>query len=59
VDRRLVGLLLLWFAIGPDARVAALSTVMPRFSNVALVLVPVLLATGTGSDRRPRDFCGY
>ena len=45
----LVGLLVLWFAVRTDTRVAALSTVVPRFSNVALVSVLVLLATGTGA----------
>ena len=45
----LVGLLVLWFAVGSDARVPALSTVVPRFSNVAFVSVLVLLGTGTGA----------
>ncbi len=45
----LVGLLVLWFAVGSDARVRALSTVVPRFSNVAFVSVLVLLGTGTGA----------
>ena len=45
----LVGLLVLWFTIGSNLRVPALSTVVPRFSNVALVAVLVLLGTGTGA----------
>ena len=45
----LVGLLVLWFAVGSDARVRALSTVVPSFSNVAFVSVLVLLGTGTGA----------
>jgi copper transport protein len=45
----LVGLLVLWFTIRPDTRVAALSRVVPRFSNVALVSVLVLLGSGTGA----------
>jgi len=45
----LVGLLVLWFAIRADNRIPALSTVVPRFSNVALVSVLVLLGTGTGA----------
>ena len=45
----LVGLLVLWFTIGADTRVAGLSSVVPRFSNIALVSVLVLLGTGTGA----------
>ena len=45
----LVGLLVLWFTIGSNLRVPALSTVVPRFSNVALVAVLVLLGTGAGA----------
>ena len=45
----LVGLLVLWFTIGSNLRVPALSTVVPRFSNVAFVSVLVLLGTGTGA----------
>jgi copper transport protein len=44
----LMGLLLLWLGIGAERRVAALSVVVPRFSNVALVSVIVLAATGIG-----------
>ena len=45
----LVGLLVLWFTIRADNRIPALSTVVPRFSNVALISVLVLLGTGTGA----------
>ncbi len=44
----LVGLLVLWFTVGRASRIAGLSVVVPRFSNVAFVSVLVLLATGTG-----------
>jgi copper transport protein len=43
----LVGLLILWAAVGADRRVAALSVVVPRFSALALGSVALLLATGT------------
>ena len=46
----LVGLLVLWFAIRADSRVAALSTVVPRFSNVALVSVLALIGSGIGQS---------
>jgi copper transport protein len=45
----LVGLLVLWFGVGRERRVPALSLVVPRFSAVALVSVLVLLGTGTGA----------
>jgi copper transport protein len=45
----LVGLLVLWFSVGRERRVPALSVVVPRFSAVALVSVLVLLGTGTGA----------
>ncbi len=45
----LVGLLVVWLTIGSNLRVPALSTVVPRFSNVAFVSVLVLLGTGTGA----------
>jgi copper transport protein len=45
----LLGLLLLWRSLPSEPRVPALSTVVPRFSNVALVSVLVLLASGTGA----------
>jgi copper transport protein len=45
----LVGLLVLWFTVPRERRVPALSVVVPRFSNLALISVLVLLATGTGA----------
>jgi copper transport protein len=42
----LVGLLVLWFAAGRSGRAAALRTVVPRFSRVALGSVLALAATG-------------
>jgi copper transport protein len=44
----LIGLLVIWFAAG-EGRVRALSVIVPRFSNVALLSVLVLLASGTGA----------
>lgn len=44
----LVGLLVLPFAAGPEARLHALAGTVPRFSNVALISVLVLLVSGTG-----------
>jgi copper transport protein len=43
----LVGLLVLWAGLGAARRVAGLSVVVPRFSNVAFVSVFLLLASGT------------
>ena len=43
----LIGLLVLWFSLSAAARVAGLSVVVPRFSNVAFVAVLLLLGTGT------------
>jgi copper transport protein len=43
----LVGLLVLWVGLGAARRVAGLSVVVPRFSNVAFVSVFLLLASGT------------
>ena len=43
----LVGLLVLWFSLQASRRVAGLSVVVPRFSNVAFVSVFLLLGTGT------------
>ena len=43
----LVGLLVLWFAVPAARRVSALSVVVPRFSNVALGAVALLVASGT------------
>jgi copper transport protein len=45
----LVGLLVLWFALGAEGRIPALSVIVPRFSALALASVLVLLATGTGA----------
>jgi copper transport protein len=44
----LVGLLVLWFSVSTRERVAVLSVYVPRFSNVAVVSVVVLGATGVG-----------
>ena len=44
----LIGLLVLWRALPGDRRVGALSVVVARFSNVALISVVVLAATGIG-----------
>jgi copper transport protein len=44
----LIGLLILWRSVGSEHRVAALSVSVPRFSNVALISVLVLGATGIG-----------
>jgi copper transport protein len=43
----LLGLLVLWFSLPAAGRVAGLSVVVPRFSNVAFVSVLLLLGTGT------------
>jgi copper transport protein len=45
----LIGLLVVWFAASERGRVPSLSVIVPRFSNVALVSVLVLLASGTGA----------
>jgi len=42
----LIGLLVLWWSLPASRRVAALSICVPRFSNVALVSVAVLLGSG-------------
>jgi copper transport protein len=44
----LIGLLVLWAAVPARLRVDALSVVVPRFSNVALVSVALLGASGVG-----------
>jgi putative copper export protein len=44
----LVGLLVLWQSQPPRRRVAALSVVVPWFSNVALASVVLLGAAGIG-----------
>jgi copper transport protein len=43
----LIGLLVLWLSLPRARRASGLSVVVPRFSNVALVAVLLLLATGT------------
>ncbi|PZS11102.1 MAG: hypothetical protein DLM64_07335 [Solirubrobacterales bacterium] len=43
----LLGLLVLWHSQPPGHRARGLSFVVPRFSNVALVAVALLLGTGT------------
>ena len=43
----LIGLIVLWVTVGASLRVTSLSVVVPRFSNVALVSVLLLLGTGT------------
>jgi copper transport protein len=42
----LIGLLVLWWRIGAERRVAALGRVVPRFSRVAFASVMILLASG-------------
>ena len=43
----LVGLLVLWRSLPGASRVAGLAVVVPRFSNVALVSVATIIASGT------------
>jgi copper transport protein len=45
----LLGLLVLWLSLGSTDRARTLGVVVPRFSNVALVSVMVLIASGTGA----------
>jgi copper transport protein len=45
----LIGLLVFWAAAPAEARVGGLSVLVPRFSNVALVSVLVLLGAGIGA----------
>src|SRR5581483_4559819 len=45
----LVGLLVLWTSLRPEERARTLNVVVPRFSNVALVSVILIFATGTGA----------
>jgi copper transport protein len=45
----LVGLLILWAGVPAAERVGALSVLVPRFSNVALISVLVLLGAGVGA----------
>ena len=46
----LMGLLVVWIGLGARNRVYGLAVVVPRFSNVALVSVFVLAATGIGES---------
>jgi copper transport protein len=46
----LIGLLVVWLRLPATKRVAGLAVCVPRFSNVALVSVLVLLGTGVGSS---------
>jgi len=46
----LIGLVVFWFAVGRQRRVAALGVVVPRFSNVALVSVLALIGSGIGQS---------
>jgi copper transport protein len=43
----LIGLIVLWGSVAASERIGALSVVVPRFSNVALASVVLLLASGT------------
>jgi copper transport protein len=45
----LLGLLVLWFTLSSARRVAGLAVCVPRFSNIALPSVLLLLATGIGA----------
>ncbi len=45
----LIGLLVLWMSLTTEGRASALNVLVPRFSNVALVSVIVIFATGTGA----------
>jgi copper transport protein len=46
----LLGLLVLWRSLPTAQRIAGLAVCVPRFSNVALVSVLVLLGTGVGAS---------
>jgi copper transport protein len=46
----LAGMLVFWRTLPPDARVTGLAVAVPRFSNVALVSVLVLVGSGTGAS---------
>jgi copper transport protein len=46
----LMGLLVLWGSLGAGRRIAGLSIVVPRFSNVALTSVIVLLGSGVAAS---------
>lgn len=45
----LIGLLVLWSALGRERRLQGLSVVVPRFSNVALASVIALIGSGIGN----------
>jgi copper transport protein len=46
----LIGVLIVWQTLAARSRLAGLSVVVPRFSNVAFVSVLVLLASGVGAS---------
>ena len=46
----LVGLIVLWWSLPAASRVAGLVVTVPRFSNVALVSVIALIASGVGAS---------
>jgi copper transport protein len=46
----LIGLVVFWLAVVREARVAALSVVVPRFSNVAFFSVLALIGSGIGQS---------
>jgi copper transport protein len=46
----LIGIVVFWLNVGREGRVAALSVVVPRFSNTAFVSVMVLIGSGIGQS---------
>jgi len=46
----LIGIIVFWLTVRRDARVAALSVVVPRFSNVAFFSVMALIGSGIGQS---------
>jgi copper transport protein len=46
----LIGIVVFWLNVGREGRVAALSVVVPRFSNVAFVSVLALIGSGIGQS---------
>jgi copper transport protein len=46
----LIGLVVFWLSVGRKARVAALSVVVPRFSNAAFLSVMALIGSGIGQS---------
>jgi copper transport protein len=46
----LIGLVVFWLTVGREARVPALSVVVPRFSNVAFLSVLALIGSGIGQS---------